>query len=129
MTPDAEGDRISIRDLEVTCVIGVNPEERTGKQPLILGVELFTDLSTAGISDSIEDTIDYAELTDRIAGYVERSSWLLIEKLAEEVARICLSLEAAQGVTVTVEKPGALKRPGKVSVRIYRKKVERIEET
>ena len=129
MTHEAEGDRIYIRDLKLKCIIGVNPEERTRRQQLILNVVVFTNLDTAGATDSIDDTIDYSKLTGRIIEHVERSSCLLIEKVAEEVARICLEPGRAEGVKVLVEKPGALERAGKVGVEIYRSKKQLSEET
>ncbi len=128
MTHSVNRDRICIRDLKLECIIGVNPGERAGKQLLILSVEVFTNLSVAGVTDSIDDTIDYSELAKRIAGHVENSSYLLIEKLAEEVARICLEPKQAESVTVSVEKPGALELAGKVGVEIHRSKARSIEE-
>ena len=117
-----KGDRICIRDLTLECIIGVNPEERVQKQPILIDIVLYTDLSKAGTSDSIDDTISYSDLEKRIANHVEQSSYQLIEKLAEETARICLEQPRTKGVDVCVKKPGALARAAYASVEIYRSK-------
>jgi FolB domain-containing protein len=122
VTHNTDGDRIYIRDLKLECIIGVNPEERVAKQPLILNIVIFANLETAGSTDLIDDTIDYGELANKIIEHVEHSSCLLIEKVAEDIARICLVPERAEGVTVLVEKPEALGQTGKAGVEIYRRK-------
>ena len=100
--------------------MGVNPNERMRKQKLIVSVTIFTDLTDAGLSDSLDNTIDYSGLTDSITGYVESSSCMLIERVAEEIARICLEPVRSAAVTVLVKKPGALKLTKNVGVEIYR---------
>ena len=129
MAHETDRDRIHIRDLKLKCIIGINPEERKYKQQLIISVVVFTDITNAGVTDSLDETIDYSVLTDRIVEHVEHSSYMLIEKLAVEIARICLEPERSQEVTVLVEKPGALKRTKKVGVEIYRSREQLIEET
>lgn len=129
MIHETAGDKIRIEDLSLKCVIGVNPEERSHKQKIKISVTVFTDTRKAGTTDSIEDTIDYSMLAKKIVGHVEQSSCMLIEKLADEIATICLAPAGSQAATVRVEKPGALKLTKKVSVEICRSKDPPIEET
>jgi dihydroneopterin aldolase/D-erythro-7,8-dihydroneopterin triphosphate epimerase len=120
MGPDITTDRIHICDLQFDCIIGVNPEERTKRQRIVTNIEIYTDLAKASANDSIEDTISYSELADSIVRFARNSSFTLIEKLAEEIARICLEYEKAAGVKVVVNKPGAIAQAAYAGVEIYR---------
>jgi len=115
-------DRILIRDLGVSCIIGTNSEERENKQNVSINLAIEVDLSKAGSSDRIEDTLDYRALKDRLFGHVAASEYFLIERMASEIADICLREPLAGAVTVTVDKPGALTKAKSVAVEIRREK-------
>ena len=122
MNPDNREDRIIIKELQIECLIGVNPEERVRKQRVTVDIELSADLGAACRSDSIEDTISYSDLASRILEHAQSSSYLLIEKLAEEIARICLAPQRARSVKVVVKKPGVLSRASYAGIELHRKK-------
>ncbi len=113
-------DKIHIRDLAVRCIIGVNHDERIEKQDVIINITLFTDMKKAGQSDILEDSVDYKMVKKAILSLVENSEFLLIEKLAEEIAKVCLDDFKVQKVNVTVDKPGALRYTRSVAVEIIR---------
>jgi D-erythro-7,8-dihydroneopterin triphosphate epimerase len=115
-------DKIHIRDLSLRCIIGLYPEERTNKQDLIINVTMDTDLRAAGKSDQLEDTVDYKAIKLNILGFVENSSFNLIESLAEGIAAICLQDARVQSATVTIDKPGALRFCKSVAVEITRER-------
>jgi dihydroneopterin aldolase/D-erythro-7,8-dihydroneopterin triphosphate epimerase len=112
-------DRIHIRDLRLRCIIGVFDYERTEKQDVILNVTMHTDLSGAGRSDDLRDTVDYKAVKKDIMQAVEASEFQLVERLAERVAEIVLS-HGVERVDVTVDKPGALRFARSVAVEITR---------
>lgn len=114
------GDLIHIRNLRCRCIVGVNPGERDRLQDVVLNISIETDLSGAGGSDRIEDTIDYKELKRAILDHVEGSSYYLIERMAESVADLCLRDARARRVRVIVDKPGALRFADSVAVEIVR---------
>lgn len=113
-------DKIYIRDLQLRCIVGIYPEERTHQQDVIINILLRCDLSKACQSDRIEDTVDYKSVKKRIVAMVEASEFFLIERLAEEIARICLEPPAVALAQVTVDKPGALRFARSVAVEIAR---------
>ena len=113
-------DKIYIRDLAIRCIIGVNQDERTEKQDVIINVILFTDTRKAGQTDVLEDSVDYKRVKKTILSLVESSEFLLIEKLADEIAKVCLDDSKVQKVNVTVDKPGALRYTRSVAVEIIR---------
>ena len=116
----AYDDKIYIRDLAIRCIIGVNVGERTEKQDVIINVILFTDTGKAGQTDALEDSVDYKKVKKAIIFLVESSEFLLIEKLADEIAKVCLDDAKVQKVDVTVDKPGALRYTRSVAVEIVR---------
>ena len=117
-------DRIVIEDLLLRCIVGVNPEERTNLQDVNLQVTLFVDLRAAGRSDDLAETIDYKRLKGDIRALVEGSTYYLIEKLAHEVARLCLSRAGVERAVVRVEKPGALRFARTVAVVVERTRAD-----
>jgi FolB domain-containing protein len=117
---DASLDKIHIRDLRLRCIIGVNPEERTARQDVVVDLTLFADLRQAGASDDLADTVDYKAIKLRIVEEVEASAFLLVERLAEHVAGLCLAEPKVRKVRVLIEKPGALRFARTVGVEIIR---------
>jgi FolB domain-containing protein len=117
-------DRIHIRELGVRCIVGVNPDERTNKQDVFISITLEADLRQPGQTDNIADTIDYKTLKKRVFDMVEKSSFYLIEALAQAIADICLEWEQVKAATVTVDKPGALRFAKSVAVEITRRRAE-----
>jgi FolB domain-containing protein len=113
-------DKIYIRDLELSCIIGTNPHERQVKQTVCINIALDCDLEPPGRSDCLDDTLDYKLLKDRISENISASRYFLIEKLAHQVAELCLAERRVQGVRVTVDKPGALTGARSVAAEIYR---------
>ena len=113
-------DRIHIRDLRLRCIIGIDEHERREKQDVTLQVTLHADLREACRTDEFARTVDYRAVKKRIVKLVEGSRYLLVEALAEAVARTCLEDARVEGVDVQVEKPGALRFARTVVVDISR---------
>ncbi len=107
--PRAATDALTIRNLRARCILGVEEWERAKKQEVLITVVLRTDLRRAGRTDRLEDSVDYKAVKERILDEVERSSFHLLERLAECVADVCLSAARVRQVEVTIQKPGALR--------------------
>ena len=116
-------DRIYIRDLALRCIIGIYPEERVNLQDVLLNVTMEVDShATAAASDDIQDAVDYKTITKKLIKHVENSEYNLIETMAERCAEICLKPKGVNQVTVTVDKPGALRFARSVAVEVTRKR-------
>ena len=115
-------DRIYIQDMKLSCIIGINEDERLNQQDIIVNIIIYADLSKACKSDNIEDTIDYKKLKESIVKMIKKSSYFLIERLADNIAEICLYNPLVCRVTVRVDKPHALTYARTVSVEITRSK-------
>ena len=113
-------DSVVIEQLELDCVIGVNPWERLVNQRITIEITMDVDLLAAGKSDSIRDTVDYSEVVKAVTAEVNSSSYRLVEALASRVAEICMEPERVQSVEITLRKPGAVKSAAAVGVTIRR---------
>ncbi len=115
-------DRIQINSLRARCIIGAIDYERREKQEILITLSLWVDLSIAGKTDRLGDTIDYQKICDRIVYLVENSSYFLIEALAEKIAETCLEHPKAKKVQVMVTKPSAIATAQSAGVEIIRSK-------
>lgn len=113
-------DRIFIRDLALRCIIGIYPEERRAKQDVIVNLAIESDFRKAARTDSIGDAVDYKTLKKGMIDLVETSSFALVETLASHIADLCLETPRVRRVTVTVDKPGALRFARSVAVEVTR---------
>ncbi len=113
-------DQIHICDLHLRAIIGINDQERRDRQDVLINLTLDIDTRAAGRSDDIGDAFNYRTLAKRVIGLVENSQFYLVEKLAAEVARLCLEDTRVERVRVSVDKPGALRFARSVGVTIER---------
>ena len=119
-------DAIWIRDLEVLCTIGVNPDERERVQPMVVQVELAMDLAVAGRSGAIADTCNYDRVADEIAALLRFWRYRLLESAAEELSAMLLAAHPGLvGVGLRLDKPEALRgRAAAASVRVRRRPLD-----
>ena len=117
-------DTVKIERLELDCIIGINPWERLTKQQITVDIEIDTDLTAAGKSDSIEDTINYRTIAKTVTTEVEKSDYGLVESIGAKIADICLKDDRIFSVKVTVRKPGAVRKASAVGIVIRRNRTE-----
>ena len=113
-------DKIYIEDLLVRAILGIEPHERTNLQDIIVNLILYVDIRKAGISDQIDDCVNYRSIKKRIFKLVEESQFFLVEKLVNEIARVILPEYPVEKVQVRVDKPGALRFAKSVGIEIER---------
>lgn len=114
-------DQVFIRDLLLRGIVGINAEERVNRQDILINVTMWADTSGAARSDDIVDAVNYMTVAKRIISHVEEGEPMLVERLVQEIADICLDSDARVAeVEVTVEKPGALRFAESVGVTIHR---------
>ena len=99
-------DRIELRGLVITTIIGTLPHERTLAQPLQIDLSLFVNLRQAGQSDDLGDTVHYGEVTERVAQVVRGAQDRLLERLAARMAESVLAMPRVEAVEVTVADRG-----------------------
>lgn len=113
-------DMIHIRDLALRCILGVYPHERREKQEVLINITMYADLSAPCATDQIDSTVDYRTVKKQIIDMVESSSFQLVERLAGEIASLCLCNQRVLRVRVVVDKPGALRFAKSAAIEIVR---------
>lgn len=117
-------DKIILEGMEFYGYHGARPEEKTLGQRFIVDVELFLDLRQAGETDSLDRTVNYAQVFELVQSIVGGRSRQLIESVAEAIADALLTQFPVDEVLVRVKKPQA-PLPGRfvwAAVEIGRKK-------
>lgn len=113
-------DCIEIRDLLVRTFVGVNDWEQRQRQDALVSMWIHADTREAGRNDDLSKTLNYRTVAKRVLEVTEAERYLLVERMAEEVARILVREFGARRVRVRVEKPAALRHARTVSVAIER---------
>lgn len=99
-------DKIYLNKLEFYGYHGVLPEENRLGQRFIVDLVLELDLSKAGQTDDLNETVNYAKVYRITKEIVEGSSSKLIEKVAEQVAAALLTtFSLIDFCTVKIIKP------------------------
>lgn len=114
-------DLIYLRDLRIDTVIGIFDWEREIRQTVVIDLEMGTDIRAAGISDDIEDTLDYKSVAKRLIAFVRDAQFQLVEALAEHIARIVITEFDVPYVKLSVNKQGAVRGSRDVGVIIERR--------
>ncbi len=97
-------DRIRISGLRELGVHGVLPEEQVRPQPFEVDVELVVDVSAAGASDDLDDTVDYAAVCEAVSRVVSSEQYRLLERLASRIAEVCRADPRVVSAIVEVRK-------------------------
>lgn len=110
-----KGDWIEVRDLAVTCLVGVLEHEQRGVQRVEVDLGLRLDLGAAGDEDALEASLDYALAAEQVRFLAEHGRFRLLESLGLAALRLVLSpphpLEARATVTeawIRLAKPEVL---------------------
>lgn len=101
-------DAIELRGLRLLGVVGLLPEERERAQPLEVDIDVEVDLSAAGVSDDLADSVDYGAICDAVTVTVSGADAgrpLLLERLAATIAEAVLAVDDRIGaVDLSVRK-------------------------
>ena len=78
-------DKIKIEKLTVFGKHGVYPEENVLGQKFEVSLVLYTDTRNAGITDDLECSINYGDVSQYVKQYFDENTFKLIEKVAEKL--------------------------------------------
>ena len=99
--------KLELNGIDVDCIIGECPEERTHPQRLRVDVVL-TIGDRASETDELSDTVDYAALTERIRAALVEAKCRMIERAAKVIVDLCLADGKVSAAKVRVVKSGAI---------------------
>jgi dihydroneopterin aldolase len=99
---------IELRGLRLHGRHGVYPHEKEHGQDFVFDVQL--DVGERGLSDRLEDAVDYSEVARTVQEVSDARSYDLLEALATAVADELLRRFGAERAMVRVTKPAV--KPG-----------------
>lgn len=98
-------DKIILNGMVFYGFHGMSAAEQELGQRFVVDLEVYRDLSAAGTSDSLDDTVSYTHLYRIVKEIMEGPSRKLLENAAETVAHRILSDSDIDAVRVTIKKP------------------------
>lgn len=112
-------DEILVEGLPLRTLLGVFPAERKSLRTVRVDLRIGFDVSRAARSDDLADTLDWAELSDRLKRVARKCSYRLLEALASRLVEEVFADERVSYVDATIWKPKAI--PGtNLGVHLFR---------
>lgn len=100
-------DSIALEGMVFYAFHGATPEEQALGQRFVVDLEVEADLSRAGLSDNLKETVNYSELFRVVKEVVEGPRKHLLEAVAEHIAAQVLDRFPVATVRVRIRKPSA----------------------
>jgi len=113
-------DIVYIQALELDAVIGVYEWEQQIEQRLLLDLELGADIKKAAESDSLDDALDYFQISKRLRVFVREQRVELVETLVERIAQLLHDEFSVSWMRLKLAKPGAVSFAADVGVVVER---------
>ena len=118
--PEKKLDIVYIRDLRIETIIGIYDWERQVRQTVSIDLEMASDIRIAAETDDIQYALNYKAVSIRLIAYVENRNALLVEALAEEIAKIIREEFNVPWLRLCLSKPGAVRGARDVGLIIER---------
>lgn len=113
-------DMLFLEGFEIPCRVGCTEAERLLPQSLRVDARMFCpDLRKAGETDDLAYTVDY-RISAEMTAALQVGEFLLIERVAEELARVALRHPQVVEVEITVRKRPPVQGIELVGVQIRR---------
>lgn len=101
-------DQIKIQGLEIFARHGVYPEENVLGQKFIINAVLHTSTRKAGLTDDLNNSVNYGEVSHRMKRFMEEHTCKLLECAAELLARdLLLAYPLLKRIDLEIQKPWA----------------------
>ena len=114
-------DIIEISNMRLRAFIGFSQHELNARQDLVISLRIGLARGLAGESDDPDDALNYKLISKAVIRLVSGSRFALLEKLSEEIARLVIVDFNAIYVSVSAQKPGALRGSDAVGLVIERR--------
>lgn len=111
-----------VRDLVLTCLIGVYAHERTTPQRVRINVDMNVLAQPGPLPDDFSQVMSYEDVIEGIKNLLAGGHINLVETLAEKIAAICLSDRRVVMAKVRVEKLDVYTEAAAVGIEIERQR-------
>lgn len=100
---------VSIRELRISCIVGIYPHERKREQDLYLDVDMDFDFARVAASDHLADTVDYTEVATELTNFIRAERFQIIETLGHRACELVLEKwPFLQRCRMVIRKPAAV---------------------
>jgi dihydroneopterin aldolase len=119
-------DAIQISGIRCYGYTGYFPEEQVLGQWFELDLTIWMDLSVTGSDDQLENTLNYADVVDRVTNLLETSRFKTIEKLNAVIIEAVLAFDPVQKVHSRLVKvsPPIPRFQGRIAIAMTRSRGE-----
>ncbi len=107
---------IRIKNLKLRIIVGINPEERSHKQDVLINISADIDDSKAIQTEDINDALNYRNLAKSVIDFVEKSEFHLLETLVDKVLNLVMSDDMVIRASVEIDKTTVLRYCDSVSL-------------
>ncbi len=99
-------DEIVLSEMRVYARIGLTPEERAYKQPIVVDLRMRVPAWRSGrVLGDLSKSVCYSTAKQRVEALITGKEWVLVEELGEEVAKLLfLEFAALREVALEVRK-------------------------
>lgn len=111
---------VFVRDLIVSCSIGVYRYERLGPQRVRINLDLGVEEGAGPLNDDHHNVVRYDSIAEGVTAICARGHVNLVETLAEEIATMCLADPRVRSARIRVEKLDIMPNAQSVGVEIER---------
>ncbi|WP_085907291.1 dihydroneopterin aldolase [Kiloniella majae] len=95
--------KLTVRDLTLSCNIGLTEEERLRPQRLKVNLELTLNPLPV-LKDEIDETINYGTLVKKVRNVCLQTKVKLLETLANDISETCFFDDRIKTVHMRIEK-------------------------
>ncbi|WP_158090210.1 dihydroneopterin aldolase [Kiloniella majae] len=95
--------KLTVRDLTLSCNIGLTEEERLRPQRLKVNLELTLNPLPV-LNDEIDETINYGTLVKKVRNVCLQTKVKLLETLANDISETCFFDDRIKTVHMRIEK-------------------------
>lgn len=113
-------DKVFIHELTAFASIGAYDWEHTIKQRLVFNIEMHWDFTRAVAEDNVEFCLNYAEVSQKILDFVEKTPFRLVETVAYQVADLLQNSYGIEALKIELHKPKAVAQASSVGVIVTR---------
>ncbi len=106
-----EFDTVGLTAMQLECIVGIHPHERTAPQPLHIELEMHFDRKPNAFGKTLADSVDYSVVAGEVAFALEVGKFRLLETAAEALCHLLLA-------PAPPDRPA--RRPNAVSIRIQK---------
>ena len=113
-------DKVFIQGLNIQTPIGFYPWEKEIKQTLVIDLTMGWNTALAAENDELAKTLDYVDISEKIAEFANNNPVDLIETLAERLASYVIASYQIPWLKLSIGKPNAVHNAVTVGVEIER---------